>query len=99
MFLCLSLYNSYQITQKSAPAVFPLLSEEKSYQILSQSKRILRAVSNAFHTENALCSVFALSGIIRHVNIHRAYAFAFAAGNTFFLIAFNTDQGKIAHRL
>ena len=62
-------------------------------------KRFFRADLRAFHTEYAFCPVFAPARVVRHIDIHRAYLAALAAGDALCLVAFYSEKGKIAHGL
>ena len=53
---------------------------------------ILGTVPGTFKAQNTLRSVFPLSGIVRHIHIHRAYTFALAAGYAFTLITLYSKQ-------
>jgi len=65
----------------------------------SFSKRILGAVPHALHAKDAFRSVLAFPRIVRYVHVHGAYLFAFPAGDAFVLIAFDPQQGEVAHGL
>ena len=66
-------------------------------KVLMQS--LFRAGLRAFVAENAFCPVFAFAGFFVDLHIHRADLQAFATADAFTLIAVNTQQGEIAHRL
>ena len=60
---------------------------------------LFRAGLRAFVAENAFCPVFTFAGFFVDLHIHRADLQAFATADAFTLIAVNTQQGEIAHRL
>ena len=53
----------------------------------------------AFIAEDALRSIFPLAGFLVDLHVHGADPQAFAAADTFTLVAVNAQQGKIAHGL
>ena len=61
------------------------------------SKRILGAIPDALHAQDALRPVHSFSGIVRHVHVHGAYPLALTAGDTFACIALDAEQGEVAH--
>ena len=56
-------------------------------------------VLNAFHAENALCTIFPFPGIIGNIYIHWAHAFALSARNAFLFVTLYPYKRIIAHRL
>lgn len=62
-------------------------------------QRFFRTRFCTFKAEDAFRAVFAFSGIVCHINIHRTYLFTFAAGNAFAFVALDSEQGKVTHRL
>ena len=54
------------------------------------------ALVNASEAKDTLRSIFALTGVIRNVNVHGAYVSALTAGNAFFRIVFDSQERKIA---
>ena len=53
----------------------------------------------AFVAEDTFRPVFPLAGFFVDLHVHGADPQAFAAADTFTLVAVNAQQGKIAHRL
>ena len=60
---------------------------------------LFRAGLRTFVAENTFCPIFTLAGFFVDLHIHRADLQAFAAVDAFTLIAVNTQQREIAHRL
>ena len=52
-----------------------------------------------FITQNTFRPVFPLSRFVADLHIHRADLLAFSTVHTFFFLAVNPQQGKIAHGL
>ena len=51
----------------------------------------------AFHAMNALRAVFPVPRIVRDIDVHRTYPFAFPARDTFLLIASYPQKREITH--
>ena len=63
------------------------------------SQGVLGAVFDAFHAEDAFRAVLSVPRVVGRVHIHGAYPLAFPAADAFILVAFNAEQGEIAHGL
>ena len=64
-----------------------------------QLQSLLRAFFYAFHTQNTLCCVSLIAGIIWNFHIHRADPFTLSTGGTFPFICLNAEKRKVTHRL
>ena len=75
----------------------PVFSIE--FTAFSRLQGVFGTIPDTFEAKNAFGAVLPLPGVIGHVDIHRTNPLAFSAGDTFFFVAGDTEQGIIAHRL